>query len=31
MAAASPVLYDRVATAAALYQAGKVSRLLLSG
>ena len=28
---ASPVLYDRVATAAALYQAGKVSRLLLSG
>jgi SanA protein len=28
---ASPVLYDRVATAAALYQAGKVNRLLLSG
>jgi SanA protein len=28
---ASPVLYDRVSTAAALYHAGKVSRLLLSG
>ena len=28
---ASPVLWDRVATAAALYQSGKVSKLLLSG
>lgn len=27
----TPVLYDRVATAAELYHAGKVSRLLLSG
>ncbi len=27
----SPVLYDRVATAADLYRAGKVSKLLLSG
>jgi SanA protein len=28
---ASPVLYDRVATAAELYQSGKVDKLLLSG
>ena len=28
---ATPILYDRVATAAELYHAGKVSRLLLSG
>ncbi len=28
---ASPILYDRVATAAELYHAGKVDRLLLSG
>lgn len=28
---ASPVLYDRVATAAELYHAGKVDKLLLSG
>jgi len=28
---ASPVLWDRVATAAALYHSGKVSKLLLSG